>query len=247
MSFLTRLHNSVLFWGAWIVIPVLMEIVPALVGVLLLVRRRCRESGYAKPTIYPEISVIVPVYNSQNTLYQCIESIHNSTYPNGSIHIFLVNNHTPEDSFSVYAKAQQEFSDLHMQWLNAEQGKSRALNLALYNSEGKYIVNLDSDEILEKNALTNMVTKFEARPDLNCMTGSILTLPDGIRKYKTPLGRLLRELEFMEYAQAFMATGATPPRPTWSTPCRGPSRPFGSRRSSPPGCTTPTPFARTPT
>ena len=28
--------------------------------------------------------------------------------------------------------------DLRMQWMDAEQGKSRAMNLALYNSEGKY-------------------------------------------------------------------------------------------------------------
>ena len=56
-----------------------------------------------------------------------------------------------DNSFAVYADCQKKFPDLLMQWLNAEQGKSRALNLALYNSDGKYIINLDSDGILEKN------------------------------------------------------------------------------------------------
>lgn len=205
MSIASRIFNSFIFWSAWIIIPVLMEILPAMVGIFLLLRRRRREKGYPKPAIYPEISVIIPVYNSQDTLFQCIESIARSTYPNESIRLFLVNNKGQDDSFSVYARAQESFPDLRMQWLNAEQGKSRALNLALYNSEGKYIVNLDSDGLLEKHALTNLVNKFEALPELNCMTGAILTMPDAIRQYKNPLGRLLRELEFMEYAQAFLA------------------------------------------
>lgn len=205
MELLKRVLNSFLFWGAWIVIPVLMEIIPALVGVFLLLRRRRRQKGYPAPAIYPEISIIIPVYNSQDTLYGCIESINNCSYPNSSIRIFLVNNKSPDDSFSVYAQCQRKFPELRMQWLNAEQGKSRALNLALYNSEGKYIINLDSDGLLEHNALKNLITKFEALPDLNCMTGAILTLPEAIKRYKSPFGRLLRDLEYMEYAQAFLA------------------------------------------
>lgn len=205
MSIITRIFNSFIFWGAWIIIPVLMEIVPAVGSVYLLLRRRFRVKAYPKPAICPEISVIIPVYNSEDTLFECIESIDHSTYPNESIRLFLVNNKGQDHSFDVYARAQRQFPTLRMQWLNAEQGKSRALNLALYNSEGKYIINLDSDGLLEKHALMNLITKFEALPELNCMTGAILTMPEAISKYKTPLGRLLRELEFMEYAQAFLA------------------------------------------
>ncbi len=205
MSIIARILNSFVFWSAWIVIPVLMEIVPALGSVALLLRRRRRARGYPKPAVWPELSVIIPVYNSESTLFSCIESIDRSDYPNESIRLFLVNNKGSDNSFAVYARAQEQFPTLRMQWLNAEQGKSRALNLALYNSEGKYIINLDSDGLLEKHALTNLVTKFEALPELNCMTGSILTMPDAVRAYRGPLRRLLRELEFMEYAQAFMA------------------------------------------
>ena len=111
--------------------------------------------------IYPEISLIIPVYNSADTLYGCIKSVNDSTYPNDKIRIFLVNNKGQDNSFAVYADCQKKFPDLLMQWLNAEQGKSRALNLALYNSDGKYIINLDSDGILEKNALVNLITRFE--------------------------------------------------------------------------------------
>lgn len=206
MGIVKQLVNSFLFWGAWIIIPVIMEIIPALGSLLLLIKRRLQNEMKAEENIYyPEISIIVPVYNSQDTLFRCIQSIYHSTYPVESIRLFLVNNQGRDDSFHVYAKCQEKYPRLHMQWLNAEQGKSRALNLALYNSEGKYIINLDSDGVLESAALENMIRKFEQNPNLNCMTGTILTNPAKIKRYKRKRDRLLRKLEFMEYAQAFLA------------------------------------------
>ena len=152
MVIIKQILNSFLFWGGWIIIPFIMEIVPALGSVFLLIRRNLRHKKKRKEMkIYPEISLIIPVYNSADTLYGCIKSVNDSTYPNDKIRIFLVNNKGQDNSFAVYADCQKKFPDLLMQWLNAEQGKSRALNLALYNSDGKYIINLDSDGILEKN------------------------------------------------------------------------------------------------
>ena len=208
MTMIKRILNSFVFWGAWIAIPILMEVIPAIGSfILLLVRRHKyrRASRTAQKQFYPEISIIVPVYNSADTLYNCIKSIYDSTYPTDRINVFLVNNQGKDDSFDVFAACQEEFHDLHMQWMNALQGKSRALNLALYNSNGKYIINIDSDGMLEPTALVNLVDKFEADPKLNCMTGAILTTPSEIKKCTSFWGRLLRNLEYMEYAQAFLA------------------------------------------
>jgi putative glycosyltransferase (exosortase G-associated) len=206
MGIINRLLNSVVFWAAWIIIPIIMEIIPSVGSVVVLLKRHYRQrKDYKKPTVYPEISLIVPVYNSEQTLFGCIKSIVDSDYPTDRIRVFLVNNQGKDDSFSVYAECQKKFPNLAMQWLNSQQGKSKALNLALYNSTGKYIINLDSDGMLEKSALTNMVDKFEADMELNCMTGAILTTPEQIEEYKGFFPKLLRKLEFMEYAQAFLA------------------------------------------
>ncbi|MBR1471850.1 MAG: putative glycosyltransferase, exosortase G system-associated [Lachnospiraceae bacterium] len=203
---INRFLHSFIFWGAWIIIPVLMEILPAFGGFFLLLFRRAKaKKKPEKLKVYPEISVIIPVYNSAQTLFACIRSIKLSTYDSDKIRIFLVNNQGKDNSFDIFRRCQLAFPELHMQWLNAQQGKSRALNLALYNSEGKYIINLDSDGILEPHALQNIVEKFEVRQDLNCMTGAVLTEPRLIDQFEHFFPRLLRELEFMEYAQAFLA------------------------------------------
>ena len=214
MELLNRLISSFVFWGAWILIPVIMEIVPAVgaIHVLFKKRRKARHNEKSRAEemeaimrVYPEISILIPVYNSQETLDACIRSINDSDYPNERIRIFLINNQGKDDSFSVFCKAQELYPDLYMQWLNSKQGKSKALNLALFNSGGKYIINIDSDGILEKSALKNMIYKFEKDTDIDVVTGAILIQPELIEKYPFGLPRLLRKVEFMEYAQAFLA------------------------------------------
>ncbi len=201
---LNKFFNSFIFWAAWIAIPMVMEIIPSIGSFFILLKRHREYDRKEKPTLYPEISIIIPIYNSAETLEECLRSIDQSTYPNKAIRIFLVNNLTRDNSFEVYTRCQELFPELHMQWLNAQQGKSRALNLALYNSEGKYIIHIDSDGALEPHALANLVDLFEADLTCNCVTGSILTDPEKVEEYSGP-GLLLRRLEFMEYAQAFLA------------------------------------------
>ena len=104
--------NSFLFWGGWIIIPFIMEIVPALGSVFLLIRRNLRHKIHKKELeVYPEITLIIPVYNSADTLYGCIRSINDSTYPNDRIRIFLVNNKGKDNSFDIYAQCQE-----HLIW-----------------------------------------------------------------------------------------------------------------------------------
>ena len=200
-----RLLNSFIFWGAWVIIPFIMEIIPSIMSSIVLIRKRIKNYHPPKPVAYPEISLIIPVYNSVDSLHDCIKSVHESTYDDDKIRVFLVNNRTKDDSFHVYTEAQKEFPTIRMQWLNARQGKSRALNLALYNSTGKYIINIDSDGMLEKHALQNMIDLFESDSSIGCMTGAILTVPEQIQEFKHFFSRLLRQIEFVEYAQAFLA------------------------------------------
>lgn len=205
MELINRFCNSFLFWAAWIIIPVMMEIVPSLGSVFVLIKKHIFHKEIIKPAIDPEISLIIPIYNSMDTLEQCIRSIDESDYPDERIRIFLVNNQGQDDSFQVFCDCQQKYPQLQMQWLNAKQGKSKALNMALFNSEGKYIIHIDSDGLLERSALRNMVYRFEADQTIECMTGVILTDPKQVQAYPTVLPRILRKVEFMEYAQAFLA------------------------------------------
>lgn len=204
-QFLRTFAIDAMSWLPWIIIPILIEIIPSLGNFILLLVKKIFKKREKYIDKLPEISIIVPVYNSSETLYACIQSINDSAYPNDLIDVILVNNKSTDNSFDVFTKCQCDFPDLPIRWTNSSQGKSRALNLALFNATGKYIINIDSDGKLEQNALFNMVKKFENNEDIHCMTGVILTDPDLINKTDNFLLRQAQNMEFMEYVQAFLA------------------------------------------
>ncbi len=202
---LHHLVSDIYFWCAWIIIPILFEIIPAVMdSVILLVKRSLlRET---KPLSFiPTITLMIPVYNSEKTLYRCLESVARSSYPSDKIEVILVDNGSRDNSFQMFQKAQVDFPDLPMWWISSKQGKSKALNKAIFNSEGKYIMNIDSDGVLETDALLNAVKKFENNSKIDCMTGVILIEPQLIEKTENFFLHQFRKLEFMEYCQAFLA------------------------------------------
>ncbi len=197
--------SEIVFWMAWIVIPLIMEICPSIFNFFILIGKRIKTSKEKCIEYFPEITLIIPVYNSAETLYACIESIYECEYDNKLIHILLVNNQGKDESFDIYNQCQEKFPELRMNWMNAKQGKSKALNLALFNSEGKYIIHIDSDGILHKEALKSIVEMFENDENTHCVTGAIMVNPELIDKTKGFFRRLLRKTEFFEYCQAFLA------------------------------------------
>lgn len=178
---------------------------PAILNFLILVKKRIVSKNYKNIDFYPEITLIIPVYNSADTLRGCIESIVSSDYPSELIYVMLVNNQSKDNSFKVFQECQKDNPQLIINWVNSEQGKSKALNLALFNSKGKYIIHIDSDGILHPQALKNVVRKFENESNTHCLTGVILTNSKLIDETKDFGLRLMRKAEYFEYCQAFLA------------------------------------------
>ncbi|MEQ6999375.1 TIGR03111 family XrtG-associated glycosyltransferase [Enterococcus casseliflavus] len=193
------------FWITWLLIPLLVEIIPGIYSICYLFFKKFRIKPLESPEKLPFITVIIPVYNSADSLYKCIQSIDASSYPNENIQIILADNGSTDSSFSVFDEAHNQFNHLNMHWIRTEQGKAQALNSAIYNSIGTYIINIDSDGYLEPTALMNMVLNFESNCSISAMTGTILTQKEVIEKTKSSLIRWVQKSEYIEYAQSFLA------------------------------------------
>ena len=193
------------FWISWLLVPIIYEFIPAVVGFfsLLMAKRHLKNIKPLKE--YPYITLIIPVYNSADTLFNCIKSIKDSSYPEHLIKIIIADNQSTDESYQVYLHARNIFPDLYMNWINTDQGKAKALNAAIYKSIGKYVIHIDSDGILQHDALKNMVTDFENDPSIDALTGTILTRKDLIKKTKNRFLKFVRENEYLEYSQSFLA------------------------------------------
>lgn len=151
------------------------------------------------------MTIIVPVYNSEDTLFDCIRSIDRQTYPKQAMQIILANNQSTDDSFGAYARAQDAFPNLFLRYVNTDKGKARALNAAIYESIGSYVINIDSDGLLEPNAVKNMVLRFESDNSIAAMTGAVLPQRQLVQQVSGWWHRLLAKNEYYEYAQAFLS------------------------------------------
>ncbi len=193
------------FWITWALIPIVVEIIPALISTFKLMRMRRHQKKLTPPGKWPWVTIIVPVYNSEETLFECIQSINNQTYPKSAMQVILADNQSTDGSFGAYAKAQNTFPELILRYVNTDKGKARALNTAIYQSIGIYVINIDSDGLLEANAVKNMVLQFENDPGIAAMTGAILPQRELVKGVKGWGHRILAKNEYYEYAQAFLS------------------------------------------
>ncbi|MPQ43056.1 glycosyltransferase family 2 protein [Clostridium tarantellae] len=95
-----------------------------------------------------EISVIVPVYNVEKYLNNCIESIINQSFKN--IEILLIDDGSTDNSGEIcdeYGKKDNRIKVIHKE----NEGVSIARNTGINNAEGKYIAFVDSDDFIHKN------------------------------------------------------------------------------------------------
>lgn len=92
-------------------------------------------------------SIIVPIYNMQDYLDQCIQSILNQTFED--FELLLINDGSTDDSLSIC----QSYIKLLTQ---ANKGVSAARNLGLEQMTGKYVIFIDPDDYVDQNHLLNL-------------------------------------------------------------------------------------------
>jgi glycosyltransferase involved in cell wall biosynthesis len=106
----------------------------------------------------PLISVIVPIYNAEKHLRQCLESILNQTLK--KIEIICVDDGSTDGSLDIL-KEYQSKDDRIIILKQQHKYAGVARNVGLQTAKGKYLSFLDSDDWFELNMLENMYDKAE--------------------------------------------------------------------------------------
>ena len=107
----------------------------------------------------PTVSIIVPVYNAENTIPRCIESILNQEY--SDFELLLVNDGSTDGSGAVcdaYAARDARVRVIHKE----NTGVSDTRNTALDQARGTYLQFLDSDDWITPDATSSLVRAAES-------------------------------------------------------------------------------------
>lgn len=135
---------------------------------------------------FPNVSIIVPIFNSENLLISCLNSIKNQTMKN--IEVICIDDGSTDNSLNIlrdYEKRDARFKVFHQ----ANSGAGTARNNGIKHSKGKYILFVDSDDFIEKDTCERLYGLAE---HLNCD----LILFDAVRHIEN--GGCLNLIHFSE-------------------------------------------------
>lgn len=112
-----------------------------------------------------KVSVIIPVYNGEKYLVQCIESIINQTYTN--YEIIVVDDGSTDNSKQILSPYFDQIKYIYQK----NQGVAAARNKGLEIATGDYIAFLDQDDYFLPNKLENQVEKLAKKANLGMVIG----------------------------------------------------------------------------
>ena len=110
----------------------------------------------------PDISIIVPIYNAEKYIAKCVDSLVNQTKK--ELEFILINDGSTDNTEEII----KTYKDKRIKYYkNKNQGIGKTRNFGISKSTGKYIMFLDSDDYLSKNACQKMYEKIlESNSDL---------------------------------------------------------------------------------
>ena len=109
------------------------------------------------------ISVIVPVYNVERYLEECLNSIQHQTYTD--IEVILVNDGSTDNSKIICERYCEEDNRFRL-ITQTNQGQSVARNVGVAASKGEYIAFVDSDDIIQRNYLEKLMQYMTEEVDI---------------------------------------------------------------------------------
>lgn len=106
----------------------------------------------------PKFSIIVPVYNVEEYIDDCLKSIKNQSFKD--YEVIVVNDGTKDNSMDIVKKYDVEI-------INQENaGLSAARNTGVKKAKGDYLIFLDSDDYIEKDLLKKINDSLDDNPDI---------------------------------------------------------------------------------
>ena len=104
------------------------------------------------------VSIIIPVYNVEKYLAQCLESVCGQTYKN--LEIIVVDDESPDHSGEIAEEFAKKDSRVRVEHIK-NRGAAGARNVGLELCTGEYILFVDSDDWIELNMVEKLLAAIE--------------------------------------------------------------------------------------
>lgn len=128
------------------------------------------------------VSVIIPTYNREKTITNSIVSVLNQTYSN--IELFVIDDFSSDKTERIV----KEIKDKRLSYIKLPHnvGQSRARNIGIMLSKGKYIAFNDSDDIWHKDKLQEQVNVLDEDMNVDLVYSSYILKNSSGKEIKMP-------------------------------------------------------------
>lgn len=114
---------------------------------------------------FPLVSIIIPVYNDEKHISECIQSVLNQSYPN--MEIIVVDDGSTDSS----RREVERFGDQVQYHYQKNEGSAVARNKGIANANGRYIAFNDGDDLWAPERLRQQVRFLEEHQEFGVATG----------------------------------------------------------------------------
>lgn len=125
------------------------------------------------------LSIIIPFYNVEQYIAQCLDSVYQQDIPEDEYEVICVNDASPDHSRDIVLEYQKKHANLILVEHEVNKKLGAARNTGRRVARGKYIWNVDSDDMITPNCLGEMLDCCENNElDVLCFSYKEM-LPDG--------------------------------------------------------------------
>jgi len=111
----------------------------------------------------PTVSVVIPAYNEEANIIQCVQSVFNNNYPRELFEIIVIDDGSTDSTVQLLKEFKKKNTKAKVQFVSQKSaGKAHALNLGMKKyAKGELVMCLDSDSQLHPEAIKRAVSYFE--------------------------------------------------------------------------------------
>lgn len=157
---------------------------------------------------WPKITVITAALNEQDFIGRAIDSIFESNYPKDKLDVVCVNDGSKDLTLHHMLQAKKRYPGrLQVVSFKRNLGKRKALYVGIKKAKGDVIVTFDSDSLLGRNALRNIVQPLIQDPKTACVAGRVAVLNEK-QNFLTRMLSVRYAISF-DYGRAYQSTYGT--------------------------------------
>jgi cellulose synthase/poly-beta-1,6-N-acetylglucosamine synthase-like glycosyltransferase len=120
----------------------------------------------------PTVTIVVPLFNEGKSIYDTIMSFSRLDYPKDKLFVTIVDDCSTDDSYEWACRAAERCKNVKVLRNPYNMGKRKGINAAVRAARTEMIVSVDSDVIVDRRALKELMARFTA-PDIAAVGGRI--------------------------------------------------------------------------